>query len=146
MDDKVVYRTTHGGFHQHYGKDNVIRNNILAFAKHAQFTRTREEEQNCFTFERNIVYFDTGSLLGGQWKNDRFKIDNNLYWRVNGQSFDFAGATLDAWRRRGHDRNPIVADPHFVDPGKDDFSLKPGSPAEKIGFVPVNLTGTELVK
>ncbi len=146
MENNVVYRTTHGGFHQHYGKDNVIRNNILAFAKHAEIARTREEEHNSFTFERNIVYFDTGSLLGGKWKNDRFKMDNNLYWRVNAQPFDFAGATLEAWRQHGHDRNSIVADPLFVDPSKDDFTLKPGSPAEKVGFVPINLSGVGGVK
>jgi len=114
----------------------LIRNNILAFAKFAQVARTREEEHNSFTFERNIVYFDTGTLLGGRWKNDRFQMDRNLYWRVDGQPFDFAGATLEAWRKRGHDEHSIVADPLFVDPGKDNLVLKPGSPAEKIGFVP----------
>jgi hypothetical protein len=48
--------------------------------------------------------------------------------------------TLDeweSWKQKGFDKASIVADPMFVDPGKDDFRLKPGSPAEKIGFQPI---------
>lgn len=140
MENNVVYRTTHGGFHQHYGKDNVIRNNVLAFAKNSQVARTREEEHKSFTFERNIVCFDEGTLLGGKWKNDRFDMNHNLYWRVENKPFDFAGVGLADWQQRGHDRDSIVADPRFVDPANGNFSLQPGSPAEKVGFVPIDLS------
>jgi hypothetical protein len=139
MEDNVVYRTTHGGFHQHYGRENVVRNNILAFASHAQVMRTREEQHTSFTFERNIVLFREPELLGGNWKNDRYEMDRNLYYRVGGQAFTFAGASLEAWRARGHDRNSIVADPRLADPDRDDYSLRPDSPADRIGFVPIEM-------
>lgn len=43
----------------------------------------------------------------------------------------------ESWKQKGFDQNSIVADPMFVDPAKDDFRLKPGSPAQKIGFQPI---------
>jgi hypothetical protein len=141
MEKNVVYRTTHGGFHQHYGKDNVIRNNILAFGHHAQVMRTRQEEHLSFTFERNIVYFDTETLLGSNWSNDQFKMDDNLYWRADGKPFDFKGVSLAEWRERGHDVHSLIADPLFVEVDNDDFRLKSESPAlQKLGFEPIDLS------
>ncbi|GMV97089.1 MAG: hypothetical protein AMXMBFR83_14480 [Phycisphaerae bacterium] len=138
LENNVVYRTRHGGYHQHYGKENHVTNNVFAFAKAGQIIRSREEEHVSFTFDHNIVYFNEGSLLGSTWKNDRFKLDHNVYWHAGGGKVDFAGQTLEEWRQRGHDRNSIIADPLFVDPARGDFALKPDSPALKLGFKPID--------
>jgi hypothetical protein len=42
-----------------------------------------------------------------------------------------------AWQLRGADQHSLVADPLFVDPDKDDYRLKPESPAFKLGFQPI---------
>ncbi len=56
------------------------------------------------------------------------------------ETMKFSGATWGDWRKRGHDQNSLVADPWFVAPEKNDFRLKPGSPALKLGFKPIDLS------
>jgi hypothetical protein len=161
VENNVVYRTTHGGYHQHYGKENLVRNNVFAMAKYHQVQRTRDEEHCSFTFERNIVYFTDGKLLAGNWHDGapagglkvaadgkidsaqvaklHYQIDNNLYYKADGKGVDFDGQPLEKWRERGHDRGSLIADPLFVCPSHADFTLRPGSPAERIGFKPIDV-------
>ncbi len=136
FENNLVYNTKTGGFHQHYGRDNVVRNNILAFSAEGQVQRSRQEEHNSFTFERNVVVFSQGSLLSGGWSNDKFVIDRNLYWRTDGEELDFAGADLEDWRARGHDGHSVIQDPGFADLARRDFTLPSGSPADQVGFKP----------
>ena len=140
IENNVVYRTKTGGFHQHYGRDNVVRNNVFAFAAEHQLQRSRAEPHSSFTFERNIVYWKTGPLLGKTWKDGRFRMDSNLYWNAAGRPVGFAGLTLDAWQKRGHDVHSRVADPRFLDPDQGDFRLRDDSPAFGLGFRPIDLS------
>ncbi|QDV88786.1 right-handed parallel beta-helix repeat-containing protein [Planctomycetes bacterium TBK1r] len=142
FENNLVYDVRDGGFHQHYGRENIVRNNILAFSEEGQVAVTRAEPHLSFTFERNLVYFDEGRLLGySGWNNgSKVAMNHNLYWRADGQPFDFAGKTWQQWRDAGHDQDSIIADPMFVDAGQRDFRLRPGSPASKIGFVPFDIT------
>ena len=134
LEDNVVYSTKSGGFHQHYGKENRIRNNVFAFAKEACVIRSKEEEHVSFFFEGNIVLVDNGEPLGKRWANGNFRIDRNVYWDVNGADMEFAEYAFDEWQAKGHDTGSVIADPLFVDAKGHDFRLKPGSPAYKLGF------------
>ena len=116
MENNLVYNTKTGSFHQHYGKENIIRNNILVYSKLHQIQATRVEQHLSFTFEKNIVYWETGPLLSGPWTQVNVNMDNNCYWNAAGQEVTFAGLSLDQWRQqKGHDQHSIIADPGFVD-------------------------------
>ena len=140
----LVYRTTHGGFHQHYGETNMVRNNIFAFARDHQLQRSREEPHLSFSFETNIVYFDSGVLLTSAWSNDAFQMNWNIYFdsrpEAKADSLRFGKATLEEWRTRGHDRDSIIADPLFAAPRRYDFGLRSASPALKLGFQPIDVS------
>ncbi|HWH69884.1 MAG TPA: hypothetical protein VNT26_10890, partial [Candidatus Sulfotelmatobacter sp.] len=142
LENNLVYNVQDGCVHQHYGKENVFRNNILAFSEQGQIAVTRAEPHLSFTFERNLVYFDRGTLLGySGWRSGaKVVLRNNLYWRAGGKPFDFEGQTWDQWRAAGKDEGSLIADPLFVDPDKRDFHLRPNSPAKQIGFKPFDFT------
>ena len=141
-ENNVVYNTKCAGFHQHYGKDNVVRNNIFAFGREAQLERGRPEPEH-FTLDvnHNIVLYNDAWLLGADWSGDNFKLDSNLYWHTDGLPVTFPGnQTLAQWQAKGQDQNSQVADPLFVDVSKNDYRLKPGSPALKMGIAPIDVS------
>ncbi len=144
VENNVVYNCKTGGFHQHYGEDNHIRNNIFAFGETAQLERTRPEDHRSFTFERNIVYYNDGPLLGINWSGTNYVMDHNLYWRADGGEITFEGHTLAEWRERGMDINSKIADPGFADPDNYVFTLSEDSPAFALGFKPIDVDKTGL--
>lgn len=139
-EDNIVYNTKSAPFHQHYGRENIVRNNILAFGQEAQLMRTRAEDHLSFTLERNIVYYKEGPLLGSNWTGKNFALNHNLYWNSAGQAVTFAGKTLQAWQAEGFDAGSLVQDPLFTNPAKGDFTLKQSSPATQLGFKPIDLS------
>ncbi len=134
MAYNLVYHTEDGGFHQHYGRDNRIHNNILAYQAKTQAKFTRAEAHPSLEFHRNIVLYDSGSLFGGDPWKVRMSIDHNLYWHSLGQPVSIADKTFEEWQASGHDRHSLIEDPLFIDPENLDFRLQPGSPAFSLGF------------
>ena len=139
-ENNLVYRTTHGGFHQHYGENNIVRNNIFAFGRDAQIRRTRVEDHLSFTFEKNLVYWKEGVLLDGDWSKLNVAFDGNTYWHVGGGEFKFGKMTWDEWRKAGMDEHGQIRDPGFVDAEHADFHLKPGAETDFAGFVPSDVS------
>ncbi|KLU06004.1 hypothetical protein RISK_001855 [Rhodopirellula islandica] len=127
LENNLVYRTKSGGYHQHYGRENVIRNNIFAFGREYQVRRSRVEKHLSFTYQQNIILWDSEKLFHGNWGDDGVEIGGNLYWRM-GKPVDLSEADTS--------ENSLIADPLFVDPAKDDFRFADTSIAKKIGFQP----------
>ncbi|MDD4591323.1 MAG: right-handed parallel beta-helix repeat-containing protein [Parabacteroides sp.] len=145
MENNLVYACKNAGFHQHYGKDNIIRNNIFALIKTSAIQISRVEEHLSYTFTNNIIYQDTGDLISDVWGGDngtKIKViyDNNCYWKIGDPSPEFYGLSFVDWKKIGKDKNSIIANPQFVNPINYDFRFKNTSVARKIKFKPFDYT------
>ncbi|CAN5707949.1 right-handed parallel beta-helix repeat-containing protein [soil metagenome] len=136
MENNLVHDTRHATFHQHYGKDNIIRNNIFALGDEAQIQRSRDEDHFSFAYQNNIVYYRSGVLFYGQWSKPKVRMEQNLYWDAAERPLEFSGGSLEEWQKRGYDRGSRIADPLFVNVEDRNFHLKPESPALQMDFKP----------
>jgi hypothetical protein len=150
MEGNVTHDTTDGGFHQHYGKENVIRNNVFAFSEEYQVKRSRAEEHLSFTFEKNLIVFDRGELFGSNWTGTtaNFLNKDNIYWDISSRPITFPDKKIPLyeWQKRGQDIGSLVADPLFVDPAQRDFRLKPGSPALALGIKSIDVSAMGVLR
>jgi hypothetical protein len=150
VEDNVVYNTRDGGFHAHcdgYPYGDEIVNNVFACSDAGQMIRDniKEPEGYHVRLERNIIYNPNNRMYQGNWKSGgKFSADSNCYWGDGGDALDFAGRSFAAWKAEGRDAHAIVADPRFVDATRRDFRLQPDSPALKLGFNPIDLSGVGL--
>ena len=165
IEQNVVHDVSSQAYHQHYGREVMIRDNIWAYGRNGQVSITRPEEHTSFTFHRNIVVGEgMPAFVGYPDHRDirRFGIDSdlNLFWDaspVAGASraanatratspdgtvgFEIIERLDDEWARLGHDRHSITADPLFRDVPARDFRVQPGSPAEELGVRVPDVTG-----
>ena len=161
IENNIVYHTKFGTFNIHYAKDLVVRNNIFALGRLQQLSRSKRDPHTTVYFEGNIIYWTQGRLLADEykWQDEPYKIYVNPYTQPRDTSVtfvsdwnifynpdkpraevDFSGRTWEQWLAEGKDHHSIYADPMFVDPGRFDFRLKPGSPALKLGFRQIDLS------
>ena len=136
MENNLVYACKSSGFHQHYGRDNRIQNNIFAYNIKAQLQATRVEDHNSFFFTNNIILFNQGSLLSSNWAKINFTSDENLYWDERNPEIKFDKLSFTEWQALGNDKQSTVANPHFRDAKNADFSFLRSSGYRKIGFEP----------
>lgn len=146
-ENNLVYNTKTGGFFQHYGRNNVVRNNIFATGMNdSQVSRGRRddfpyhESEPCLIFTNNIVYWNNESpLFRHNMTDTNVVFHHNLYWNTLGEDYvRFNGLTLDEWHDpdTGRGEGSLIEDPLFIAPQNDDYHLQPGSPAAAIGFEP----------
>ena len=139
VENNIVYNCSRAGFNLHFGRENTIRNNIFAFGKEYQLTRDLAEDHRSLTFQRNIVLFDQGELLGHNWQGG-VSFDRNLYWDDRGFAIRPAGQSWPQWQESGRDQESLIVDPRFINAACFDFRLLPDSPALKLGFQPIDMS------
>ena len=143
VENNLVYDCSSQAFHQHYGRDNMIRNNILAFGGDGVFRITRNEEHNSLFLENNILVSDDRVMYWQTTNLDWFKDNSNLYWDYGNKAV-YSGSSTKLFERetivdvvgKGYYNNAVFADPIFKDAENRDFTLAENSPALEAGFKP----------
>lgn len=141
VEKNLVYDCSSQTFHQHYGRDNVVRNNIFAFGTDGAFRITRNEEHNSLFLENNILVTDDAVMYKDTISMDWFVDDSNLYWDYGNRAV-YSGSSAKLGHRenivgmvgRGYYNNAVFADPIFKDAENRDFTLAENSPVFDTGF------------
>ena len=136
MENNLVYACKNSAFHQHYGKENTIRNNIFAANIRGQLQATRIEPHLSFNFTNNIIWFNTGTLLTSNWKKVNINSESNCYWDTRTKDIRFDKQSFKEWQAGGKDLKSVIADPVFVNPQTFDFTVKNKPMMKKISFKP----------
>ncbi len=159
IENNIVYNTKFAGYNIHFCKEVTVRNNIFAFGRLQQLSRSRVEPHKSVFFENNIVYWKQGVLLDNNWRDkpysfyyhpknssgtrettSTFDMDWNIYYNPDRplEDVEFNGLTWQQWRETGKDKHSRYVDPLFVDPDNYDFRLRDNSPAFGMGFKPID--------
>ena len=141
MENNLVYDTDDASFFQHYGRNNVYRNNIGVGGRRSavgvakQWRSNREHVQ--YTAERNILVWNGDSVPALEVVEDQpCEWRSNLWWCADGPVRFAKGRSHSEWAQKVHEIGGVVADPLFEDAAHGDYRLRPGSPAAGIGFKP----------
>ncbi len=150
VENNIVYRAKVGLHVWHNSRNNVIENNIFAEVGRAQtdYTNPADHQHHKIRFLRNIIYFSSPDVVLYRFLEEERSLpmesNYNLIFYTKGKDMLITGLpgvdTFEDWQKRGYDTHSIIADPLFVDPENDDYSLKPESPAFKLGFKPIDIS------
>lgn len=142
IEKNVAYNCTGGGFHQHYGSNNTVRNNIFAYGEKANLliSSVKKPEDVQLTFEHNIVLVSDGeAITGDALKNGKFIFKDNCFYDVNGQGLTVNGKSLNNWMEENH-FSFKTDDPRLKNPEQGNFKFKSKRIARKIGFKSIKTT------
>lgn len=101
IESNLCYNADKELFHQHYGRNNQIRNNIFAYGGDAVLAYGKPEPHLGLVFESNIFLSRNTPILRGagigRWTPQQTVFRNNLYWCEAGPvTFNFGGNCIFA--------------------------------------------------
>lgn len=140
IEQNLVCGTKRNAYFTHYGRDNLVQNNIFANSQNEHISLGKHELHRSTVFRRNVVLTANGQIYGqgGQWETAHYTASDNLFWTLDGTPLTFQGKRLETLQKEGQNLRAVVADPLFLDGVGGDFSLRPDSPALQTGFRPFN--------
>lgn len=151
----VCYNAWDGGIMVQGGKDNKIYNNIFVNngPRRQVLIANFQDNSRGTEFYHNLVAYrdpEAMAIYGGRKVSGSIaKWDENLYWHGGAAVKVYVPGDepyaewfrpLDFWKGLGFDQKSLIADPQFVNPARDDYRLRPTSPALKLGFEPIDLS------
>ncbi|NUQ62373.1 MAG: right-handed parallel beta-helix repeat-containing protein [Pirellulales bacterium] len=150
--DNLVWNTVLGGFMLNAGVDNAVENNIFADGKRnqVQFNPWSKYPMSGHRCRHNIIACDGGAAslyTVREFSTSMCRFSENLVHCRSGSPriADIPHGSVrenwNEWLAMGQDQGSLLADPQFVDAANRDYRLKPDSPAAKIGFQPIDLSG-----
>lgn len=138
FENNLVYNCTSGPFHQNFGSDNQVRNNIFAWGKDCQISYSTHYGEKPLLFSNNIVIMETGFLMSGYAINtNMFRVRDNCYWSISSNIPRVGDVEIFKWIEQ-RDSTSIFENPNFRDPINYDFRFKKSSVYKRIGFKKFN--------
>ncbi len=164
VENNIVDRASSGIHVWYSSRHNTIVNNIfIDIQDHVvRINNPNDRGHEDIRFIKNIVYQKRSDV-------DIYRIDKrlslpaesdyNIYWNpyecflqipfliaYNPRYLkDFEGIeNFSDWQDLGFDKHSLVENPDFINLSEGDYSLKPGSPAFKMGFKPIDISNVGL--
>ncbi len=149
VENNVVYRAREMVHVWYYDRNIVMENNIFMDGELSQINYQNPQElgHKDIRLLRNIICYSGDNSYLFKLSGERSlpsESDYNVFFHTGGKAIMNSGVpeleSFEGWQKRGFDTHSVVADPLFVDPENDDYSLKPDSPALKLGFKPIDIS------
>ncbi len=161
LEKNACFNCSCEGYHQHYGRENIVRFNVFAYGgeygmaissgriqRQTGYTWPGENYARNMMFCNNVIVANPDLPFFKTWTEgtdeDQFYSESNCLYSLNGNYDAFfyyqneeneRTGTLEQWRKElRHDLCSVIGEPGFVDMDQFDFSLKPDSILHKINF------------
>lgn len=153
LENNIVYNTSSQCFNIHFGRENVVRNNIFAFGKEGIVGLGRLQDHLQLMFIKNIFITEGTPVFVSTMHNDLDKIklisECNIFWGKNDNTVLAAKMNWEKqnegelfrelmdfsdWQKNCRDLHSIITNPGCIDLDEFDFTLPDDSPAKKYGF------------
>lgn len=143
VENNVVFRTKCECYNQHYGKGNIVRNNIFAIGGRGAARILRGEPHVGATLIGNVmvtdgldIYYDAAGT------RESLRAERNAVYdlsrEVNMLTADGVEYDLADWQEKfKRDFGTKIINPHFADIENGDFTVRNPEIFEKIGFKPI---------
>ena len=143
VENNVVFRTKCECYNQHYGKGNIVRNNIFALGGRGAARILRGEPHVGATLIGNVmvtdgldIYYDAAGT------RESLRAERNAVYDLSREvkmlTTEGAEYALADWQEKfKRDFGTKIINPHFADIENGDFTVRNPEIFEKIGFKPI---------